>query len=172
MESILKIKELFPTLKAKSIDNIQRMIKGNGKPKPCINMTTKGLLRKQVIIPMNEKNKQNLMEESSTYVTNINRALKNIKSEVMVNFVWVKTSGIIIVTNKVTLSLDLQIIENYIKNANCINTNGVKVLRLSQSKFYFKIIGISYLQKSMNNPLTLNVVEDIIKSNPSSTTSH
>jgi len=87
MESILKIKELFPTLKAKSIDNIQRMIKGNGKPKPCINMTTKGLLRKQVIIPMNEKNKQNLMEESSTYVTNINRALKNIKSEVMVNFV-------------------------------------------------------------------------------------
>jgi len=87
MESILKIKELFPTLKAKSIDNIQRMIKGNGKPKPCINMTTKGLLRKQVIIPMNEENKQNLMEESSTYVTNINRALKNIKSEVMVNFV-------------------------------------------------------------------------------------
>ena len=131
MESILKIKELFLTLKAKSIDNIQRMIKGDGKPKLCINMTTKGLLRKQDIIPMNEENKQNLIEKSSTYVTNINKALKNIKSEVMVNFVWVETSGIIIVTNKVTLSLDLQIIENYIKNANYIDTNGVKVSRLS-----------------------------------------
>jgi len=131
MESILKIKELFLTLKAKSIDNIQRMIKGDGKPKLCINMTTKSLLRKQDIIPMNEENKQNLIEKSSTYVTNINRALKNIKSEVMVNFVWVETSGIIIVTNKVTLSLDLQIIENYIKNANYIDTNGVKVSRLS-----------------------------------------
>ena len=87
MESILKIKELFLTLKAKSIDNIQRMIKGDGKPKLCINMTTKGLLRKQDIIPMNEENKQNLIEKSSTYVTNINKALKNIKSEVMVNFV-------------------------------------------------------------------------------------
>ena len=87
MESILKIKEIFLTLKAKSIDNIQRMIKDDGKPKLCINMTTKDLLRKQDIIPMNEENKQNLIEKSSTYVTNINRALKNIKSEVMVNFV-------------------------------------------------------------------------------------
>ena len=39
-ESVLKIKEVFSTLKAKSIDNIQRMIKGDGKPKLCINMTT------------------------------------------------------------------------------------------------------------------------------------
>jgi len=39
-ESVLKIKEVFSTLKAKSIDNIQRMIKGDGKPKPCINITT------------------------------------------------------------------------------------------------------------------------------------
>jgi len=130
MKSILKIKETFSTLKAKSIDNIQRMIKGNSKPKPCINMTTKGLSRKQVIVPMNKENKRNFIEESSTYVTNMNRALKNIKSEVMINFMQVETSSIVIVTNKVTSSLDLQMIENYIKNANYINTNGIEVPRL------------------------------------------
>jgi len=141
------------------------MIKSDGEPKLYINMTTKGLSRKQVIVPMNKENKKNFIEESNTYVTNINRALKNIKSEVMVNFVWVETNSIIIVTNKVALFLNLQTIENYIKNANCINTNGVKVPRLSQSKSYLKIIGISYLQESTDNPLTLNVVEDIINSN-------
>jgi len=87
MESIFKIKEAFPTLKVKSIDNIQRIIKGDGKPKPCINMTTKGLSRKQVIVPINKENKKNFMEESSAHVTNMNRMLKNIKSEIMVNFV-------------------------------------------------------------------------------------
>jgi len=47
MESVLKIKEAFPTLKAKSINNIKRMIKGNGKLKLHINITTKGSSRKQ-----------------------------------------------------------------------------------------------------------------------------
>jgi len=61
-----------------------------------------------------------------------------------------ETSGIIIVTNKVISSLDLQMIENYVKKANCINANEVKVPKLPQSKSYLKIIGISYFQESMN----------------------
>jgi len=105
------------------------------------------------------------MERSSTHVTNMNRVLKNIKSEVMINFIQVETSSIIIVTNKVVLSLDLQMIKNYIKNTNCINADEVKVPRLPQSKSYLKIIGIPYLQENTNNPLTLNIVEDIIKNN-------
>ena len=60
----------------------------------------------------------------------MNRALKNIKSEVMVDFMQVETSSIVIVTNKVTSSLDLQTIENYVKNANHINTNEIEVPRL------------------------------------------
>ena len=141
------------------------MIKGDSKPKPHINMTTKGPSKKQVIVPMNEENKKNFMEKSNVHVTNINRTLKNIKSEVMVNFVWVETSGIVIVTNKFASSLDLQIIKNYIKNANHINADEVEVPRLSQSKSYLKIIDISYLQENINNPLTSNVVKDIIKNN-------
>ena len=68
-------------------------------------------------------------------------------------------------TNKITSFLDLQTIKNYIKNTNCINTNGVKVPRLSQFKSYLKIIGIPYLQENLVTFITLSVVEGIIKNN-------
>ena len=68
-------------------------------------------------------------------------------------------------TNKITSFLDLQTIKNYIKNTNCINTNGVKVPRLSQFKSYLKIIGIPYLQETLVTFITLSVVEGIIKNN-------
>ena len=50
-------------------------------------MTTKGLLRKQVIIPMNGDNTVNFMKESSKHIFNMNRNLKNAKSEVLVDFI-------------------------------------------------------------------------------------
>jgi len=87
IESILKIKEAFPTLKTNNINSIQQMINSNSKPKPHISMTTKGLSRKQIIIPINDANINNFMRESSAHVTNMNRALKNIKTDIMVNFV-------------------------------------------------------------------------------------
>ena len=164
-KNILKIKEVFPTLKTKNIDSIQRMIKGNSKPKPYINMTTRSPSRNQVIVSIYDINKKFFMEKSSAYVTNMNRVLKNIQTEIMVNFVQLDPSGIVIMTNKVTSPLDLQMIENYVINANCINTDGVEVPRLPQSKFYLKIIDILYLQKNTNISLTLKVVEDIIKKN-------
>jgi len=71
----------------KKIKKNQKIIKGDGKPKPKINMTMKKPLRKQIIVPMSNDNKLKFMEESSVYITNINRALKNIKSKVMANFV-------------------------------------------------------------------------------------
>ena len=63
-KSVLKIKKVFPILKAKNIDNIQCMIKSNSKPKPWINMTIKSISRKQVIVPMNNTNKNNFIKKS------------------------------------------------------------------------------------------------------------
>jgi len=56
---------------------------------------------------MNNANKKNFMEKSSVHITNINRALKNIKIEVIVNFIWLDSNGIVIMTNKVTSILEL-----------------------------------------------------------------
>jgi len=50
-------------------------------------MIIKEPLRKQVIVSMNNNNKAIFINNSSAHITNINRALKNIKSEVMVDFV-------------------------------------------------------------------------------------
>jgi len=73
---VLKIKDAFPSLKANKIENIQKIINGSDKPKPCINMTTKGPSRKQTIIPMNSDNIKKFMEKSSSHVSNLNSALK------------------------------------------------------------------------------------------------
>ena len=110
-KNVLKIKEAFPSLKVRNINNIQKIIKGNSKPKLCINMTTKGPSKKQVIVLMNNINKRNFIKEISVHVNNINRTLKNIKMEVMVDFVQSDSSGIIIVTNKVTSVLELQMLK-------------------------------------------------------------
>jgi len=128
-------------------------------------MTIKDLSRKQIIVSINNDNKKNFMKESSSHVTNMNSTLKNIKSDVMVDFVQVNPRSIIIVTNKVASSLDLQTIENCVKNTNYINTERVNILRLPQSKSYLKIIGILYLQEDMLTSITLSVVEEIIKRN-------
>ena len=106
-EKVLKIREIFPFLKANSIDNIQKIIKGNSKPKLYIKMATNGLSRKQIIVSMNNDNKMNFIEESSIHVTNMNRVLKNIKSEAMVDFDQLDPKSIIITTNKVAISLNL-----------------------------------------------------------------
>jgi len=56
-------------------------------------------------------------------------------------------------------------IENYVKNTNCISANRVKVPRLPQFKSYLKIIGIPFLQENTNIPINSSIVEDIIKKN-------
>jgi len=71
------------------------------------------------------------MEISSNYITDINRALKNIKFKIMADFVWAYQASIIIVTNKITSQLDLQMIKKYVKNASVIDIDKVKVPRLS-----------------------------------------
>ena len=80
---------------------------------------------------MNDTNKNNFTNESSVHITNMNRVLKNIKIDDMVDFVWQDLNSIIIVTNKVALTLKLQIIDYYVKNANCINVKEVETPRHS-----------------------------------------
>lgn len=67
----------------------------------------KGPLRKQVIILISNNNKTKFIEDSCNHIININRILKNIKLEVIVDFICSDQSGITIITNKVVSSLDL-----------------------------------------------------------------
>ena len=82
------------------------------------------------------------MKKSSYYISNINRALRDIKSDVLVNFICSDSLGIMVVMYKVTSSSNLQVIENNIKNVNCTDITDVDTPCLLQSKSYLKIIDI------------------------------
>jgi len=100
-----------------------------------------------------------------TYITNLNRALKNIKLDIMADFIYIKQTDITIVTNKVASSLNIQTIKKYVQNINHIDSNEIDILYLLQLKFYLKIIDILYLVKNTNILISSDIIKKIIKSN-------
>ena len=70
-----------------------------------------------------------------------------------------------IVTNKVASPSNLQVIENFVRNIENIILENIKALRLSQSKSYLKIIGISYFLENTNISITSDFINSVIKSN-------
>jgi len=51
------------------------------------------------------------------YIININRALEGIKSNIIANFIYIEDKKIIIMTNNVASSSNLQEIEKCVKNS-------------------------------------------------------
>jgi len=163
---VLKIKKAFPALNAKKINQVNSIVKGNLKPKLRIQMTTKGLSKKQVIVSMSKDNNSNFMKNSALHVANINRQLQNAKSEVLVDYIQSDPMGITIITSKVFQQSDLLIIDQYVKNSNDINALQVEEPRLPKSKSYLKIIGIPfYPHDNSQECLTSSNIETILKQN-------
>jgi len=163
---VLKIKETFPSLNAQKIDQVNNIVNGSTNPKPCIRMTTKGLSRKQVIIPMGGDNDISFMKNLSLHIANFNRTLCNSKSEVLVDYIRSENSGITVITNKVALQSDLSIIDNYIKSSNDINSLQVEEPCLPKSKSYLKIIGILFFpHANSQEKLSSNDIETTLKQN-------
>ena len=159
----LKIKEVFPKLQNKKIEIVQKIINSQDKPKPKINMTTKGLSHKQVIVLMKSKDANILIKNSSMHIININWILKNIKSSVIVDYICIGGKDIVITTNNIASPSDLQAIEKYVKNMSCVDTNQVQSPRLPQSKLYLKIVGILYLSEATNSHIISEEIENILK---------
>ena len=79
---------------------------------------------------MSSDNANKFIKEFSVHVANINRAFKNIKSDVMADFICVENKRVVITTNKVASPLDLQTIKKYIKNMYYIEADQIESLRL------------------------------------------
>ena len=160
----LKIKETFPKLLDKKIDTIQKVInRDNAKPKPRINMTTKGPLHKQIIIPMPNELGIRFTKYSASHIININCILKNIKSNICADYISSDNKGINIITNNVASNSDLQEIEKYVKQFLKDNNNEIAFPRLPQSKSYLKIVGIPYYIDKLNTCITTEDIEHILK---------
>ena len=110
---MLKIKEMFPNFPNKKVQKV--INSDNGKPEPRINMTTKSPSYKQVIVLINNELAKRFFKDSSMHVININCALKNILSNTIADFICAKDKGIIITTNNVSLSSNLQEIKKICK---------------------------------------------------------
>jgi len=163
---VLKIKKTFPTLNVAKIDQVNNIVNGTSKPKPRIQTTTKGLLRKQVIIPMSKDNVDAFIKNLSLHVSNINRQFRNAKSEILVDYIRAEPLDITMVTNKVAQSLDLILIDQYVKNSSDVNALQVEEPRLPKSKSYLKTIGIPYYPHTNSQErLTSSDIESILKQN-------
>ena len=137
IEEILKIKENFPSLSSKKIKKVYRTIKKLRKDKTKLNMIFKRPLRRQVIVPMSLTNISKSMVLFGKYMTNINKALKNIKSDIMTDFIKADQQELTIMTNKVALTLDLSTIKKYIKNIDVMDSENIMSPWLLQSKSHY-----------------------------------
>ena len=68
INNILKLKKDYPNLLAKKIKIIHKIINDSNKLKPKIKMTTKDLPRKQIILPIGNKDKIKFMASSGDHV--------------------------------------------------------------------------------------------------------
>ena len=106
---------------------------------------------------MNSNSIERVMAQLNVHVTYINRSLKDIKSEVVVDSIRSNNKSIVVTT------LDLNIIEEYIKNLNDVNSSDVMSSRLPQSKSYLKILGILYFVENTNISLTSDIIKRVIE---------
>ena len=113
---------------------------------------------------MSNNSATSFIKDSSTHIININRILKNIKSNTIADFIHVENKSIVITTNNIASPLDLQAIEQYVKSIVCIKSEHVQSPRLPQFKLYLKIIGVPYLSKNSNTCITSNDI--ILASKP------
>jgi len=114
---------------------------------------------------MNNEVAKRYLKNLSMYIININHALKDIKSNIIADFIHVEDKGIVIMINNMASTSNLQEIEKYVKNSLIFNMDQISSLRLPQSKLYLKIIGILYISELSNVQISPNKVESILKTN-------
>ena len=79
---------------------------------------------------MNNKVAKKYLKDSSMHIININHALKNIKSNIIADFICIEDKEIIITTNNVASFSDLQEIKKCVKNSLITNMEQISSLRL------------------------------------------
>ena len=88
IDDVIWMKEVFPALSADEVGkmlNIKNRRMGTKKPK--INMTTRRLLRREVIILMTKVNAELIINSAHIHISNVNKCLKNSKSDIFADLI-------------------------------------------------------------------------------------
>jgi len=84
-------------------------------------MTTKCLFKKQIIISISTNNAKTIISQANKYISNIDRLLKDMKSNVSADFIYSNNKEVIITTT----ASDLNIVKKYIKKLNNVDLNDI-----------------------------------------------
>ena len=162
VENILRVKEVFLFLSANKVGKILKVKNSSeGKKKLKLNMTTRGLSRKEVIIPMAKLNTELIVKSAHIHVTNLNECLKNSKTDIIADFIHMSKNGIIITTNHPASPSELSRIKDFLKKINNINLDSIESPCLPKSKSFMKIVGLPY--NSKREVLTPDFIKGILK---------
>ena len=153
---------MFPALSADEVGKVLKIKNsGEGNKKPKINMTTRGLSRKEVIRPMTKHTAELIVNSAHIYIANVNKCLKNSKSDIVTDFIQSTNNGIVITTNKLANDLNLSTIEKYLKSIQNVDSDLIESPCLPKSKSYMKIIGLSY--KINQNVISPDFIKGVLK---------
>ena len=134
---------------------------GGDNRKPKINMMTRGPSRKEVIIPIAKHIAELIVNSAHIQITNINKCLRNSKSNIVTDFIRSTNNGIIIITSKPANDLNLATIEKYLKSIQNIGSDSIESPCLPKSKSYMKIIGLPY--KINQDVIFPDFIEGVLK---------
>ena len=102
-----------------------------------------------------------IVNSAHNHITNINKCLRNFKSDIIADFIQSTNNGIIITTSKPANDLNLTTIENYLKNMQNVDSNSIESPLLPKSKSYMKIIGLPY--KINQDIISPDFIEGVLK---------
>jgi len=114
IEDVLYVKEAFSSL---SVDEVGKMLKAKN--------SSKG---------------NKIVNSAHIHTSNINKCLKNSKSDIIADFIHITNNEIVTTTNKLMNDLNLSTIKKYLKNIKNVDLNSIESPRLPKSKLYMKII--------------------------------
>ena len=102
-----------------------------------------------------------MINSAHTHIINVNKCLKNSKSDIVADFIYITNNGIIITTNKPANNLNLSTIEKYLKSIQNVDSDSIESPCLPKSKSYMKIIELPY--KIEQNVIFPDYIEGILK---------
>ena len=110
---------------------------------------------------MTKANAELIVNSAYIHVSNVNKYLKNSKSDTFADFIQSNVNGIIITTNKPASDLNLSTIEKYLKNVQNVNPDSIESPYLPKSKSYTKIVRLPYLSEL--GVMTPDIIKGVLK---------
>jgi len=150
VEDVLHIKDIFPTLSPNKIIDINNIINKSNIFKLKINMAMKEPSRKQIIVLMSKSNVEVILNQANFLIININRHLKEAKSNIITDFIHLENDGVILTIFQAVFAQDMSIIKKCVKEINNINSKHIDTPQLPKLKLYLKILGLSYILENTN----------------------